>query len=254
VDGPFVFQNRSEGGIMPGTLFGIGVGPGDPELLTLKAVKVLGEVSHVFAASSSKNDYSLAESIVAAHLPPGVPVERLSFPMTYNPESLENAWTSNCEKITRILLQGDNVAFLTIGDPLTFSTFIYIMRKIQNKLPEIQIRVIPGITSFQAAAACARVPLAEGDETITVMSMAKGENRLEDAVNAENIVLLKTYGEFPRILSQIKEKGLENDCCFISRCGLEGEIIERDFDELAKIQKPHYLSLMIIKKNGRKKD
>jgi precorrin-2/cobalt-factor-2 C20-methyltransferase len=236
---------------MPGTLYGIGVGPGDPELLTLKAVKVLGEVSHVFAASSSKNDYSLAESIVAEHLPPGVPVERLSFPMTYNSESLENAWTSNCERITQFLLQGDNVAFLTIGDPLTFSTFIYIMRKIEKRLPEVNIKVIPGITAFQAAAACATLPLAEGEESFTVMSMAKGESRLKSAVEfSENVVLMKTYKQFPKILSQIREEGLEEHCWLISRCGLEGEIVECDFDKLSKMEQPHYLSLMIIKRDG----
>ena len=81
---------------MLGTLYGIGVGPGDPELLTLKAVKVLKEVSHVFAASSSKNDYSLARSIVNGHLPAGTPVDQLAFPMTYNPERLENARGGEC--------------------------------------------------------------------------------------------------------------------------------------------------------------
>jgi len=236
---------------MWGTLYGIGVGPGDPELLTLKAVKVLREVSHVFAASSSKNDYSLAESIVAGHLPPGMSVDRLAFPMTYNPESLENAWHSNCEKIVEILLQGKNVAFLTLGDPLTFSTFIYIKRKIEKRLPDVEIKVVPGITAFQAAAACAGLPLAEGEETFVVMSAAKGENRLKSAVEfSGNVVLMKTYKHFRQILSQIREEGLEDHCCLVSRCGLEGEIVERDFEKLSEIEQPHYLSLMIIKKNG----
>lgn len=239
---------------MLGTLYGVGVGPGDPDLLTLKAVKILKKVSHVFAASSSKNDYSLAESIVAGHLPPGTPVDHLAFPMTYNPEHLEDAWQANCETIVQILRQGKNVAFLTLGDPLTFSTFIYIMRKITAKLPEAKISIVPGITSFQAAAACACLPLAEGEEAMTIMSMAKGESRLKEAVDvAENVVLMKTYRRFPQILSQIKEEGLEDRCCFVSRCGLEGEIVERDFDKLVKMEQPHYLSLVIIKKNGMEK-
>ncbi len=240
---------------MLGTLYGIGVGPGDPELLTLKAVKVLREISHVFAASSSKNDYSLAESIVAEHLPPGTPVDHLAFPMTYNSESLESAWHSNCEKIIGILQQNRSVAFLTLGDPLTFSTFIYVMRKIRKRLPEVEIKVIPGITSFQAAAACAGLPLAEGEEAFTVMAMAKGENRLKSAVEcSENVVLMKTYKHFREILSQIRREGLEEHCCLVSRCGLEGEIVERDFEKLCKIEQPHYLSLMIIKKNGIEKE
>ncbi|MFZ2447160.1 MAG: precorrin-2 C(20)-methyltransferase [Syntrophobacteraceae bacterium] len=239
---------------MLGTLYGIGVGPGDPDLLTLKAVKILREVSHVFAASSSKNDYSLARSIVNGHLPPGTPVDQLAFPMTYNPESLEDAWRANCDKIVEMLKLGKDVAFLTLGDPLTFSTFIYIMRKIRGKLPDAKITVVPGITSFQAAAACANEPLAEGEEAITILSGAKGGSRLKDVVGvAENVVLMKTYKRFPEILSQIREEGLEKHCCFVSRCGLEGEIVERDFDKLAAMDQPHYLSLMIIKKNGLEK-
>lgn len=236
---------------MLGTLYGIGVGPGDPELLTIKAVKVLKSVSHVFAAASSSNDYSLAQSIVTEHLQPGVPVDHLSFPMTFNPERLEDAWQANCEKIVQILQQGRDVAFLTLGDPLTFSTFIYIMRKIEKRLPEVSIRIVPGITSFQAAAACANLPLAEGEEAITILSGAKGGNRIKHAVEcAENVVLMKTYKRFPQILSQIKEEGLEDHVCFVSRCGLDGEIVERDFEKLTRMEQPNYLSLMIIKKNG----
>jgi precorrin-2/cobalt-factor-2 C20-methyltransferase len=238
---------------MLGTLYGIGVGPGDPDLLTLKAVKILKRVSHVFAASSSNNDYSLAYRIVSEHLPPGVPVDQLAFPMTFNPEHLEDAWRANCEQVVEMLQKGKDVAFITIGDPLTFSTFIYIMRKIQKRLSGVNITVVPGITSFQAAAACANVPLAEGEEAVTILSAAKGGNRLKEVVEvAENVVLMKTYKRFPQILSLIREEGLEKNCCFVSRCGLDGEIVERDFEKLSKIEQPHYLSLMIIKKNGLK--
>ncbi|NSW85548.1 MAG: precorrin-2 C(20)-methyltransferase [Syntrophobacteraceae bacterium] len=236
---------------MLGTLYGIGVGPGDPELLTLKAVKVLKQVAHVFAASSSNNDYSLAHHIVRDHLSPDTPLDQLAFPMTFNSERLEDAWQANCEKVVEILRQGKNVAFLTLGDPLTFSTFIYLMRKIKSRLPEVVVTVIPGVTSFQAAAACAGLPLGEGEEAITIISGAKGADRLKEVVSvADNVVLMKTYKQFPQILSQIRESGLEDRCCFVSRCGLEGEIVERDFERLSAMGQPHYLSLMIIKKRG----
>jgi len=236
---------------MPGTLYGIGVGPGDPELLTLKAVKVLKEISHVFAASSSKNDYSLARDIVKSHLAPDIPVDQLAFPMTFDPDHLEDAWRANCEKVVEILQQGKNVAFLTLGDPLTFSTFIYLMRKIRLRLPGVNVTTIPGVTSFQAAAACANVPLAEGEEVITIISGAKGQTRLREAVEfSDNVILMKTYKQFPQILAQIEEAGLKDRCCFISRCGLEGEIVERDFAKMLELQQPNYLSLMIVKKRG----
>lgn len=236
---------------MLGTLYGIGVGPGDPELLTLKAVNVLKRVAHVFAAASSKNDYSLARAIVAEHLPEGTPVDQLAFPMTFNPDHLENAWQANCEQVVEILSQGKNVAFLTLGDPLTFSTFIYLMRKIKGKLPDVQVTTVPGVTSFQAAAACAGLPLAEGEEVMTIISGAKGGTRLKEVVEfSDNVVLMKAYKQFPQILAQIKEAGLEDRCCFISRCGLDGEIIERDYEKMLQMQQPNYLSLMIVKKRG----
>lgn len=238
---------------MLGTLYGIGVGPGDPELLTLKAVRVLKEVAHVFAASSTKNDYSLALDIVRDHLPPDTPVDHLSFPMTFNPEHLEDAWLTNCQKVVEILKRGKHVAFITLGDPLTFSTFIYLMRKVRCKLPEVPITTVPGITSFQAAAACANMPLGEGEEVITILSGAKGGNRLKDVIAvADNVVLMKTYKQFPEILSQIEETGLKDNCCFISRCGMDGEIVERNFQKLTELKQPHYLSLMILKKRGMK--
>ena len=237
---------------MLGTLFGIGVGPGDPELLTIKAARILKEVSHVFAASSSKNDYSLAFSIVREHLGEGASVEQLEFPMTFKPDQLEEAWLTNCEKVAAILVQGKNVAFLTIGDPLTYSTFAYLMRKVRGRLPGVNIAVVPGITAFQAAAACAAEPLVEGEETIAIVSGAKGTDKLKEAIDmAENVVLMKTYKRFPQILAMIREEGLQDRCCFVSRCGLEGQIVERDFDTIAAMdQPPHYLSLMLIKKNG----
>lgn len=236
---------------MYGTLYGIGVGPGDPELLTLKAIRVLKEVSHVFTAASSKNDYSVAYDIVKEYLPAGLPVDTLHFPMTFNSESLENAWTANCEQVVETLKEGKDAAFLTIGDPLTFSTFIYLMRKIRHKLPGAKITVVPGITSFQAAAACANLPLGEGEEIITILSAAKGGERFREAVrSSDNLVLMKTYKHFPNILSDIKEAGLENNCCFVSRCGQNGEVVETDFTRLESMDRPHYLSLMIVKKRG----
>lgn len=235
---------------MLGTLYGIGVGPGDPELLTVKAIRVLHVVDHVFAASSTKNDYSLALEIAREHLKPNTAVDFLDFPMTFDSNRLETAWHANCLKVTLFLEQGRNVAFLTLGDPMTFSTFVYLMRKVQSRLPEVPIEIVPGITSFQAAAACAAIPLAEGEESITVISGAKGGNRLKEAINvSDNVVLMKAYKQFANILENIKELGLQKSCCFVSRCGLEGEVIEKNFEQLEKVN-PHYLSLMILKKKG----
>ncbi len=235
---------------MLGTLYGVGVGPGDPDLLTLKAVKILGRVGHVFAASSSSNDYSLALEIVRDHLREGVPVHFLDFPMTFDKDHLEKAWRANCDTVAARLKSGVDVAFLTLGDPMTFSTFIYLWRKIRDRLPSVPVEIVPGITSYQAAAACAGVALAEAEETLTIISGAKGGRRLSEVLPfSDNVVLMKTYKQFPQILEQIRLLGLQDAVCFVSRCGLEGQVVEKDFDALQDL-KPHYLSLLIVKKGG----
>ena len=139
----------------PGTLYGVGVGPGDPELITLKAVKVLNHVKVIFAASSSKNEYSLALENAKSHMLNGAEVVRLSFPMTRDQEILEKAWEENATRILDFVQQGKDVAFITIGDPLTYSTFGYVMETIQEMAPEVPVCVIPGVTSYQAATAAA---------------------------------------------------------------------------------------------------
>jgi len=235
---------------MTGTLYGIGVGPGDPELLTLKAVRLLNGVDRIFAAASSKNDYSLALDIVREHLRPQTPVDQLEFPMTFDKDRLEEAWEANCDRVVRVLREGRKAAFITLGDPMTFSTFIYLVRKVRQALPGVEVRTVPGITSFQAAAARAEIPLAEGEESVTLLSGAKGGDGLREAAAfSDNVVLLKTYKQFPRILEQIEALGLKENCCFVSRCGMEGEVVERDFHRLSLLE-PHYLSLMIVKKRG----
>jgi precorrin-2/cobalt-factor-2 C20-methyltransferase len=95
------------------------------------------------------------------------------------------------------------------------------------------------------------VPLAEGEEVVTIISGAKGQTHLKEVVEfSDNVVLMKTYRQLPQILAQIEEAGLKDCCCFVSRCGLEGEKVEKDFAKLLQMDHPHYLSLMILKKRG----
>ena len=162
-----------------GTLYGIGVGPGDPELITLKALKTLGRVAVVFAAASSGNKYSLAVEIASPHLKEGVPVVHLGFPMTRDKMRLAEAWAENGEKVAETLKNGKDAAFITLGDPLTYSTFGYILETIRETYPDIPIKIIPGITSYQAGAAAAGHILVEGDESLVVSSGGPGGREAE---------------------------------------------------------------------------
>ncbi len=232
-----------------GTLFGLGVGPGDPELLTLKAARVLRETAAVFAASSSKNDYSIAEAIVRPHLPEGAAVTRLAFPMTRDRDALTEAWEENAAAMAAVLAAGRDAAFVTLGDPLLYSTFGYVLPLLRERLPGLPVVVVPGVTSFQAAAAATGEVLAESGENLLVASGVDESGRLERALLAsDNAVILKAYRNFPRLRALLGDLGLAGGTTFVTRLGHPGEAVERD---LAKApEKPHYLSLCLVKRKG----
>jgi precorrin-2/cobalt-factor-2 C20-methyltransferase len=234
----------------PGILYGIGVGPGDPELITLKALRLLERVPYVFAAASTKNDYSLALNIVRHYIAQAT-VEPLYFPMTSDRRILEAAWEKNAGKVLEVLQRGQDVAFLTIGDPLTYSTYGYLLKTVKGLNPDIRTVTIPGITSYNAAAALANIPLTEGEESFYLISGAQGGERLREAIGtSDNIVMLKTYRHFDEIYDTLEELELLDCATCISMCGLSGETVAHDLRPLKK-QKMPYLSLIIIKKKGR---
>ena len=232
----------------PGTLYGVGVGPGDPELITLKAVKVLNQVEVIFAASSSKNEYSLALENAQSHMLNGAEVVRLRFPMTREQDVLEKAWEENARRILEFVQKGKDAAFITIGDPLTYSTFGYVMQTIQEMAPEVPVSVIPGVTSYQAATAAAHEIIAAQEQTFCVISGSKGGEQLKEVISKVDCVLmLKVYRHFDEILDTLEELGLQDRATLVSRCGMENQVICRNPEELRGKKVP-YLSLMIVKK------
>lgn len=230
-----------------GTFYGIGVGPGDPDLITIRAVKILHRVSMVFAAFSTKNSYSIAKGIVSAHLRKATPVRLLGFPMTRDKAALFEAWGKNARQVADVLKTGKDAAFITLGDPLTYSTFGYLLQILRENYPEIPIKVVPGITSYHAGAAAAALPLAEAEESFTVISGAMGAKKLKEFVlHTDNLVLLKVYKRFDEIKEMLASLKLAEKSVLISRCGLEDEKISR-VSEYTKKNHPSYLSLLIIK-------
>ena len=232
-----------------GKLYGIGVGPGDPELISLKFVRILKDMDVVFAAASSKNDYSIALGIARPHLGKDIQVIRLSFPMTADIEKEKHAWRKNAETVIEYLNQGKDAAFITIGDPLTYSTYGYLVKEVTNLSPDTVINTIPGITSYQAAAALTNTPLAEGDESLLILSGLKEKDQLKNLIGkADNIILLKAYRNMQEICSAIEELDLTNKTTGVIRCGLDGEEIVTDIRKMTD-KNPHYFTVLMIKNN-----
>ena len=230
-----------------GKLFGVGVGPGDPELLTIKAVRVIKEADIIFTAASTKNRYSLAVEIATPYISPSTRIEKLSFPMTKDEKEVETAWVHNAKQIAEQLKKGKKAVFLTLGDPTTYSTFGYILKKMKCIMPQADIETIPGITSFHAASARLNKILVEGEESLLITSGAFGGAQIRKNSGVENVAIVKAYKNIKDINSALKETGFDNKAVAVSKCGRENEQIIKNIHEL-ETKKPDYWTLILASK------
>lgn len=231
-----------------GKLFGIGVGPGDPELLTLKAVRTINEADIIFTAASAKNSYSLAVEIARPHITKKAEICSLSFPMIKDKDESKKAWDNNARIIAAALEQGKNAAFLTLGDPMTYSTYGYILKSLKTVMPHAMVETVPGITSFHAAAARLNRTLVEAEESLLITSGAYGGEPLRQSMaGVENVVLLKAYKNNADINAALRDAGLFARAVAVSRCSREGEKITHDLAELETCE-PDYWTLILAGK------
>ena len=236
--------------VKAGVFYGIGVGPGDPELLTLKAVKVLKSVDIVFAAASAKKTHSIAYTIAKEHIPDTASLRILTFPMTNDLMEKEKNWENHARIIIKELEQNKKVAFITLGDPMTYSTYGYILKHIQKIAPHLPVVSISGITSYQAAAASLNLPLVEGDDSLLLTSGVNGGESLRKiSEKPKNIVFLKAYRKVKDIVAAIDEAGSYATSVGVSSCGQKNEKITKNIKELYNTP-PDYWTLILAKQEN----
>lgn len=233
---------------MPGKLYGIGVGPGDPELITLKAKRLLNEVQCIAVPKTASDRESTALSITEGILDHSKEVLELLFPMSFDEQTLSKSWEKAVSAIRARLDENKDVAFITLGDPTVYSTYMYIHKTIRSL--EYQAEIIPGITSFCASAASVGISLGENKETIAIVPSAyECENLTQVLDSFDNIVLMKVAGNLPGIKDKLSGRGLTDKAVLVSKCGFEDEQIEFDIEK-AMQSKLSYFTTMIIKRNG----
>ncbi len=232
---------------MTGVLYGVGVGPGAPDLLTLRAVNVLGKVDVILAAASPRNDYSAALETARPHLRPDVRMLRLEFPMTRDRAVLQEAWRVAAEETQKVLENGENAAFLTIGDPLVYSTFGYLMQTLKQCAPHLPVEIISGITSIQAAAARTGTILCENSEILRIIPGINSREELERALDgADTAVILKAYRNLPAIVDALRATGRLDSCMLASHVEQSAERLRQGID--LEEGTPPYMSLVISRK------
>lgn len=214
-------------------LYGVGVGPGDKELITLKAVRIIESCSVIVAPSSMAGGKSIALEIAQQYIRNGSEVIVKHFPMggEEQEEKIYEAFITIEEK----LKEGKDVAFLTIGDPFVYSTYIYLLKYIEERGYETE--TVPGITSFCACASLAKEPLVIGNEPLLIVP----GDRINSIKDEKYVVVMKVYKLEEEILNYLEEKGF--DYVYIKRAGREGQEVLRDRQEIIKNRE--YMSLII---------
>lgn len=229
------------------TFWGVGVGPGDPQLLTLKAVRILTEVDWIFCPAESTQGSSLAARIVA---PLGLPAEKfrpVSLCMSRQRGTARQAYRCAAEAIVSELRQGRSTVWITEGDPLFYSTFSYIADDVRRFCPEAPIHIVPGISSVQAAAARTAVPLARLDEAMAVLPAAYGLERLPMLLDScATVALVKVHSIFDSLLDRLADLPKYIQTFYVEKVGTAEERVTTDLHSL-RGQKLPYFSLVLLR-------
>jgi len=236
-----------------GTLHGVGVGPGAPDLLTLRAVRVLESADVLAIPRSSDFGASVAWSIVEPIVGARVTRERLrlTFPMSKDPDEVRPRVLAAVDALGPHLLAGRSVAFLTEGDPSVFSTFGYVREEAISRWPELRVEVVPGVSSITAVAARGGVPLADGHERVAVVPATYGIDDLVDLLERfDTVVLMKLGGEMPAILAALEKTGLTDRAYFVSRATMAEERVVHDVRALGD-EHGGCFAMMIVKRKDR---
>lgn len=231
---------------MKGHFYGIGVGPGDPELLTYKAVRILGEVDCVAFPVTGKGRESTACRIAGRFIRPGADLVEIDFPMTHDRARLEEAWAAARRAVQERLDAGQSTAFLTLGDPMLYSTYIYLYQHLEEA--GYPVSTVPGITSFSAAAAAAGMPLAFGGEKVALLPGAAAEGlKAGDLAAFETVVLFKVARSYERLVALLEAEGRLPGSVLVVSCGHPEERVITDLRAVSGADLS-YFSLIISRK------
>ncbi|WP_437953722.1 precorrin-2 C(20)-methyltransferase [Sorangium sp. So ce296] len=214
-----------------GKLYGVGVGPGAPDLLTLRAVRVLEGADVLALPRSSDFGASMAYRILEPVVGKQRDKERLllTFPMSKDPDRVRPYVDAAVDKIGERLSRGLSVAFATEGDPSLFSTFVYVRREALRRYPGLEVEVVPGVTSVTAVPAVSGLSLADGQERIAILPATYGVDDLTDVLRRfDTVVLMKIGSEMPKVTEALTRAGLLDRAVFVSKATMPEQRIVRD--------------------------
>lgn len=233
-----------------GSLYGIGIGPGEPKLLTVKAKEILESVDTIFVPKAREEGLSYARNIIESVIPRQRNFVEITFPMTKDKDILRSHWQKAAGKIANSIKKNKSAAFVTIGDPFIYSTYIYLLRTMRRDFPDIDVETIPGISAFNAAASAAGISLVEANERLAVIPVTKNLKGVKEALrDFDTVALMKVGSKLKNIIRLLKDMKLIKNSVLVSRVGHADEMIIRDIASI-KDDKCGYLSVIIVKKGN----
>jgi len=241
---------------MQGTFYVVGVGPGDPQLMTLKAAKILENCDVWFVPSAFENGGSMALKIASGAVSAaGKTILSHRFPMKQihrgespDPE-VKSAWQKAAKTIMASLADGQDVVFPTLGDPAIYSTGFYVCETLQEYGSPFEVKIVPGVSAIGASSAVAGLPLCLGDERLAVIPATFENERIRELLELSDVVVfMKVYKVMERLVGLLEELGLVGNAVLVERCSLDDQYIWTDVRD-AVGRDIHYFSTMVVRKD-----
>lgn len=212
-----------------GTFYAVGVGPGEPELLTLKAVRLLREAQHICVPFSRMTTQTWVADVVQQYARKDADITDVTFSLGQNSEERELHWKNTAGRIIEQLKRGDDVVFVTLGDPLLYSTAIYLIRALREQWQDVAIDIVPGISAYAHCAALTGFALGEGTKPVTILPTITAIADLQSAIErGGTLVLMKIGRHLQAIIDLLDENRLLDQSVFVARAGLPDQRIETD--------------------------
>lgn len=231
---------------MSGKLYALSTGPGAADLITVRAARILGSLDILYAPAGRKGGDSLALSIVREYLGEQTEVRCCHFPMSADSAEKEAVWNEVAAALVQEVEAGKQVGFITLGDAMLFSTWVFLLQRIGNPA---WLEIVPGVTSFAAIAARAKTPLAMEQQSLAVISCTAAEETIQQALRQhDNLVLMKVYGRFARIKALLQQEGLLECALMMAEATLPGEQCWRHLNEVSDEQPLPYFSTILVNK------
>lgn len=229
-----------------GILYGISVGTGDPELITVKGLRILQNSNTIAFPAGINGRLGVAQNIIQVWLKPEQKILPLEFPYVQNKLQLQQAWLDAAERVWQCLNQGKDVAFACLGDISFYSTFTYLAQVLQQSHPEVTIETVPGVSSPMAIASELGIPLTVNQQKMAVLPALYSVRELETALDwAEVVVLLKVSSVYPQVWQILQQRNLLEKSAIVEKATFPEQKIYRDLRNYASLDLSYFSVLLI---------